>query len=139
MRFPKPNVDIFLLENLPRRQEAATEDEEHRMGWMLVGMAVRIGYMLGLDQKTLRPLTPGVEDDDKAEEDGTLSENERLDRDRLAWTCECFMTVQLAVLTKLSSDCYIFDRRYASVFIGTPAKYSLFCQYLNPFWQSVLE
>lgn len=57
------------------------------MGWMLVGMAVRIGYMLGLDQKTLRPLTPGVEDGE-AGEAGTLSENEKLDRDRLAWTCE---------------------------------------------------
>ena len=59
------------------------------MGWMLVGMAVRIGYMLGLDQKTLRPLTPGMEDDEnRTGEDGTMSENERLDRDRLAWTCE---------------------------------------------------
>ena len=74
---------------MPQRQEPATEDEEHRMGWMLVGMAVRIGYMLGLDQKTLRPLTPGMEDDEnRTGEDGTMSENERLDRDRLAWTCE---------------------------------------------------
>ncbi|KAI5118828.1 hypothetical protein M0805_009406 [Coniferiporia weirii] len=82
---------LLLSENLPRRPQPATEDEEHRMAWMLVGMAVRTGYMLGLDQKTLRPLTPGVEDKSgKADEPG---ENERLDRERLAWTY-----------------CYIFDR-----------------------------
>ncbi|KAL5480780.1 hypothetical protein ACEPAI_9720 [Sanghuangporus weigelae] len=85
---------LLLSENLPRRTEAATEDDEHRMAWMLVGMAVRIGYMLGLDQKTLRPISPGVEDSgDRDNDAGTRSENERLDRDRLAWTY-----------------CYIFDR-----------------------------
>ena len=45
--------------------------------------------MLGLDQKTLRPYSPGVEDNgDKDNDAGTRGENERLDRDRLAWTCE---------------------------------------------------
>lgn len=34
---------LLLSENLPRRTEPATEDEEHRMAWMLVGMAVRTG------------------------------------------------------------------------------------------------
>ncbi|KAH8107514.1 hypothetical protein DFH11DRAFT_1732247 [Phellopilus nigrolimitatus] len=86
---------LLLSENLPRRPEPATEDEEHRMGWMLVGMAVRIGYMLGLDQKTLRPITPSVEEDSSGivNDADKLLENERLDRERLAWTY-----------------CYIFDR-----------------------------
>lgn len=85
----------FESENLPRRSEPATEDEEHRMSWMLVGMAVRLGYMLGLDQKTLRPITPGGDDFQlnekgrrECDEEDTMSENERLDRERLAWTCE---------------------------------------------------
>lgn len=37
---------LLLSENLPRRREPATEDEEHRMAWMLVGMAVRTGWVL---------------------------------------------------------------------------------------------
>jgi hypothetical protein len=85
-------VLIVTQENLPRRHDAASEDEEHRMGWMLVGMAVRIGYMLGLDQKTLRPLTPSVDDEGvKSSEKDTLTENYRLDRERLAWTCELWV------------------------------------------------
>lgn len=33
-------ADLYIgfAENLPRRQEPASEDEEHRMSWMLVGM-----------------------------------------------------------------------------------------------------
>ena len=79
---------IVGIENLPRRSEPATEDEEHRMSWMLVGMAVRLGYMLGLDQKTLRPVSPGGDrsNDDKSKE--AMSETERLDREVLAWTCK---------------------------------------------------
>ena len=44
-----------------------------------------VRYMLGLDQKTLRPLSPGA-DDGSGDSDGQ-DENERLDRERLAWTC----------------------------------------------------
>ena len=37
--------------------------------------------MLGLDQKTLRPISPGVEDNgEKDNASGTRSENEKLDR-----------------------------------------------------------
>ena len=58
------------------------------MSWMLVGMAVRLGYLLGFDQKTLRPVSPGGDrnNDDKNRE--VMSESERLDREVLAWTCK---------------------------------------------------
>lgn len=100
------------LENLPRRSEPATEDEEHRMSWMLVGMAVRLGYMLGLDQKTLRPVSPSGDrvHGDKNRE--VMSESERLDREVLAWTCKLRLGTDAENRgVDLSLDCYIFDRR----------------------------
>ncbi|KLO12871.1 hypothetical protein SCHPADRAFT_928922 [Schizopora paradoxa] len=105
---------LLLSENLPRRQEPASEDEEHRMSWMLVGMASKLAssskpplrtcsflfsfrrqYMLGLDQKTLRPVTLGLGGDETPLTNGedSASEREKLDREQLAWTY-----------------CYIFDR-----------------------------
>lgn len=42
--------------------------------------------MLGLDQKTLRPISPGADDGSGDPDD--QDENEKIDRERLAWTCE---------------------------------------------------
>ncbi|PAV15145.1 specific RNA polymerase II transcription factor [Pyrrhoderma noxium] len=83
---------LLLSENLPRRPEPVSEDEEHRMSWMLVGMAVRMGYMLGHDQKTLRPYALKSEESSNRNND-KKNEHERIDRDRLSWTY-----------------CYMFDR-----------------------------
>ena len=70
--------------------------------------------MLGLDQKTLRPLSPGA--DDGSVDTDEQDENERIDRERLAWTCKFqIFSAALKSTTYFSVDCYIFDRRCESV------------------------
>ncbi|KAL8286374.1 hypothetical protein RQP46_004391 [Phenoliferia psychrophenolica] len=79
---------LLLSEYLPRRQDVAASKvntEETNMAWML---AVRLGYMLSLDQKTLLPAKSLAESTD-----GTAEEN-LLNRERVAWTY-----------------CYLFDRQ----------------------------
>ncbi|KAK4702747.1 hypothetical protein P7C70_g3474, partial [Phenoliferia sp. Uapishka_3] len=76
---------LLLSEYLPRQQDVAASKlnaEENRMSWMLVGTAVRLGYMLGLDQKTMMPAKPLSET--TSGEDSTEVNN----RERVAWTCE---------------------------------------------------
>ncbi|KDQ49197.1 hypothetical protein JAAARDRAFT_43035 [Jaapia argillacea MUCL 33604] len=83
---------LLLSEYLPRQSDEDVVDiheEENRMSWMLVGTAVRLGYMMGLDQKTFIP------------PDGSSDEmDDSLHRERLAWTY-----------------CYMFDRQI-SIRIG---------------------
>lgn len=52
-------------------------------------------YMLGLDQKTLRPVTPGLGGDETPLTSGedSASEREKLDREQLAWTCALALLV----------------------------------------------
>ncbi|KAG8923873.1 hypothetical protein FRC02_010838 [Tulasnella sp. 418] len=82
---------LLLSEYLPRSADnpnGEDHEEETRMAWMLVGMAVRLGYMLGLDQKTFvipKPVNVG---------EPIPEELEVLHRERLAWTY-----------------CYLFDRQ----------------------------
>ncbi|KAM0754657.1 hypothetical protein T439DRAFT_118591 [Meredithblackwellia eburnea MCA 4105] len=82
---------LLLSEYLPRQKDVVASNlnaEENRMSWMLVGTAVRLGYMLGLDQKTLLP-AKSLEESTS----GTEAE-EMLNRERVAWTY-----------------CYLFDRQ----------------------------
>lgn len=90
---------------LPRQPETAAGQinaEENRMSWMLVGtvrlqllqirfarligsllaQAVRLGYMMGLDSKTLTPAQPFDPNAEHPESE------EILNRERVAWTCE---------------------------------------------------
>ncbi|CED83259.1 Zn(2)-C6 fungal-type DNA-binding domain [Phaffia rhodozyma] len=76
---------LLLSENVPRPSigkddQGSKQWDESTQSWYLVGHAVRTGYLLGLDQKTMNISTT---------EDSTPS----IERDRLAWTY-----------------CYIFDR-----------------------------
>ncbi|KAH8830085.1 hypothetical protein DL96DRAFT_915862 [Flagelloscypha sp. PMI_526] len=85
---------LLLSDYLPRVSDAGTpgvdvQEEEKRMSWMLVGTAVRLGYMMGLDQKTFIPLAPP-----SANGIDMPQEEEQLHRERLAWTY-----------------CYMFDRQ----------------------------
>ena len=83
---------LLLSDNPPRevvKNGAPGSAQENRMSWMIVGTAVRLGYMLALDQTTLVPNIPKAPD--TAEGRATM---EKLDRDRTAWTY-----------------CYIFDRQ----------------------------
>ncbi|KIY72965.1 hypothetical protein CYLTODRAFT_417473 [Cylindrobasidium torrendii FP15055 ss-10] len=85
---------LLLSEYLPRIRSddsTALHEQENRMAWNLTGMAVRIGYMMGLDQKTfITSSTPG----------SVTTEDNQLNRERLAWTY-----------------CYLFDRQI-SIRIG---------------------
>lgn len=65
---------LLLAENAPRSSDGAgsSHREELRMTWNMIGLAIRIGYYLGLDQKTL--LSPSEVCDAETQ------------RDRLAWT-----------------------------------------------------
>ncbi|KAF8896935.1 hypothetical protein CPB85DRAFT_1328559 [Mucidula mucida] len=87
---------LLLSEYLPRITSESTadlHDEENRTAWMLVGTAVRLGYMMGLDQKTFIsvPSTPT---------ESVIDSDNHLNRERLAWTY-----------------CYMFDRQI-SIRIG---------------------
>ena len=103
-------------EYLPKQHVTSAVDlsaEENQMSWMLVGnvglafstsghateprreQAVRLGYFLGLDQKSMSANTTG-------------------DRERIAWTCER-VSSRIVVAHALTppSDCYLFDRQGA--------------------------
>lgn len=78
---------LLLSEWLPRQPDTEASKvnaEENRMSWMLVGTAVRLGYMMGLDSKTLLPARPS---EDYA---ASTPADDLFDRERVAWTCEPF-------------------------------------------------
>ncbi|KAI1625173.1 hypothetical protein EDD37DRAFT_629018 [Exophiala viscosa] len=71
---------LLLSENLPKLPKVA-DDEFHKVeafvSWNLIGLAVRFGYFLGLDQKTLLPPTQKFD--------------RQTSRERLVWTyCHVF-------------------------------------------------
>lgn len=73
--------------------------------------------MLGLDQKTLRPLSPGA--DDGSGDTDEQDENERIDRERLAWTCKFqILSAALKYTTK-----YNFFLQIATYLIGGANQY----------------
>jgi hypothetical protein len=69
---------LLLAENAPRSSDGngSSHREELRMTWNMIGLAIRIGYYLGLDQQTL--LSPSDVCDAQT------------NRERLAWTF-CYM------------------------------------------------
>ncbi|KAK9446870.1 uncharacterized protein V1518DRAFT_435512 [Limtongia smithiae] len=70
---------ILLSENIPRLPAVDTKRlhyHEERMAWTLIGLAVRLSYYLGLDQKTLLSLTDVID--------------EETHRERLVWIY-CYM------------------------------------------------
>ncbi|KAI5481636.1 hypothetical protein MNV49_002862 [Pseudohyphozyma bogoriensis] len=82
---------LLLSEYLPRQPDLAPAEvnaEENRMSWMLVGTAVRLGYMLRLDEASLQPAKSLAESTDNS------AAQELLNRERVAWTY-----------------CYLFDRQ----------------------------
>lgn len=78
---------LLLSEFLPRVDSSGPNvdagEEEKRMSWMLVGTAVRLGYLMGLDQKTFIPIAPSATTRMVA----MGKEEEILHRERLVWTC----------------------------------------------------
>lgn len=66
---------LLLAENLPRDPtQNSAHGSENRQAWMLIGMAIRLAYGLGLDKQALKLF---------ADEERTME----LERARVAWTC----------------------------------------------------
>ena len=71
-------------------------------------------YMLGHDQKTLRPYALKSEESSNRNND-KKNEHERIDRDRLSWTCKASHDIYERTMNNpvliIHVDCYMFDRR----------------------------
>jgi hypothetical protein len=77
---------------------------ENRQAWMLIGMAIRSAYGLGIDKVSGGPMRQA----DRQLAQKLIPEAERtidLERSRLAWTCELYYR------SALTTDCYLFDRQ----------------------------